>query len=89
MREEPAADDQDAFVAERGELAADVHQLTGVERGQRQLKDGDVGVGVHLDERDVRAVVQSAVRVLVDRAAEQLADDSASAGAPGAAYVTS
>src|SRR4051812_28416880 len=60
--EEAGADDQDALVAQRGELAADLHEPDRVEGRHGDLQDGDVGLGEHLDQRDVRAVVQSAVR---------------------------
>ena len=41
--EEAAADDQYALVAQRRELAADLHQLLRVERRHGDLEDGDVG----------------------------------------------
>ena len=61
----PRADDQRALVAQRREPRADVEQLLRVEGGHRQLEHRDVGLGEHLDERHVGAVVEPARRVLV------------------------
>ena len=75
--EEAAADDQHALVAQRGELAPDVHQLLRVERRHGDLEYGDVGVREHLHQRDVRPVVEAPVRDVLDGrtgAAQQLAD---------------
>src|SRR5690606_9694484 len=59
--EEAGSDDQDALVAQRRQAAPDLHQLHGVEGRHGDLEDRDVSLGVHLDERDVRAVVEPAV----------------------------
>ena len=57
---EPGTDDERPRVAQRRELAAQLEQLDGVERRHRLLQDGHVGVGEHLDEGVVRAVVETA-----------------------------
>src|SRR5690606_24670471 len=59
--EEAGSDDQDALGAQRRQAAPDLHQFHGVEGRHGDLEDRDVGLGVHLDERDVRAVVEPAV----------------------------
>jgi hypothetical protein len=73
--EEAGADDQDALVAQGRQLAADVHQLGRVEGRHGDLEDRDVGGREHLDERDVRPVVEAAVRDVLHgdaRGAQQL-----------------
>ncbi len=67
--EEAAADDQHALVAQGRQLAADVHQAARVQRRHGDLQDRYVGFRVHLHERDVRAVVEAAVRDVLDRGA--------------------
>ena len=64
--EEPGPDDQHALVAQRGEPAAELEQPLRVERRHRDLQHRDVRVRVHHRQRDVRAVVEAASRLLGD-----------------------
>ena len=65
--EEATADDSDAFVAERRKLASEVEQRWGVHRGKRDLQDRDIGVRVHGDHGDVRAVIEAAIGLFLHR----------------------
>ena len=56
-------------VAQRREPAADLEQPPRVERRHRHLEDRDVGVGEHLHQRHVGAVVEPARLVAVHRVA--------------------
>jgi hypothetical protein len=58
VRREPRTHDERALVAQGGESGAELEQAPRVERGHRHLEHRDVGVGVHLHQRDVRTVVQ-------------------------------
>jgi hypothetical protein len=64
---EPGADDQHAVVAQRSQGAAEFEQFLRIQRRHRHLKDRDVRRREHLHQRDVGAVVEPPVRVLIDR----------------------
>ena len=63
---EAGPDDQHAVVAQRRERAAQLEQLPRIQRRHGHLQHRDVGLREHLDQRHVGAVVEAAVRVLVD-----------------------
>jgi len=61
---EAAAHDQHALVAQGRKPLADLEQMRRLQIRHRDLEDWDVGIGIHRNERHVRAVVQATVRPL-------------------------
>ncbi|MPM54064.1 hypothetical protein SDC9_100837 [bioreactor metagenome] len=76
VRGEAGADDEHALVAQRRQLSAEGEEPARVEGGQRELQHRDVGLRVHLHQRDVRPVVEAAglVRLHLGGGVEQAAD---------------
>src|SRR5437762_5434936 len=77
VRHEATADDEHALLTKRRESTADLEERDRVEARHRDLEHRYVSVRVHLDKGHVRAVIETALRLLADRdrpAGEELAD---------------